>query len=216
MIINYQKALLVGGLMLGLSQFALAADEKKAAAAGAEKKAAPELMMGADTMMLANACAGCHGAKGASAGPGIPSIGGLSKDYFVETMKGYKSGATPSTIMTRIAKGYEDSEFEQMGDYFSKEKFVAATGQKVDDAAAGKGEKLHKKYCEKCHEEGGTVDADGTGVLKGQWKPYLSAQMTAFMAGDREMGKKMSKKLKKLHKAEGDDGLKAVIEYYAK
>ena len=36
------------------------------------------------------------------------------------------------------------------------------------------------------------------------------------MAGDREMGKKMSKKMKKLHKAEGDDGLKAVIEYYAK
>ncbi len=207
MIINYQKALLVGGLMLGLSQFALAAEEKKAK---------PELMTGASTTMLANACAGCHGENGASTGPGIPSIGGLSKDYFVESMKNYKSGATPNTIMTRIAKGYEDSEFEQMGDHFSKQKFVAATGQTVDAAAAGKGKKLHKKYCEKCHEEGGAIDADGTGVLKGQWKPYLSAQIAAFMAGDREMGKKMAKKLKKLHKAEGDDGLKAVIEYYAK
>jgi sulfide dehydrogenase cytochrome subunit len=206
-IINYQKALLVGGLMLGLSQFALAADEKKAK---------PELMTGASTTMLANACAGCHGANGASNGPGIPSIGGLSQDYFVETMKGYQAGTTPGTIMQRIAKGYSEAEFEQMGKHFSAQKFVAAKGQTVDDKKAGKGEKLHAKYCEKCHEEGGTVDADGTGVLKGQWKPYLGAQITAFMAGEREMGKKMSKKMKKLHKAEGDDGLKALIEYYAK
>lgn len=206
MIINYQKALLVGGLMLGLSQFALAAEEKKAK---------PELMTGASATMISNACAGCHGTNGASTGPATPSIGGLSKDYIVESMQAYKEGKTPSTIMTRIAKGYSDAEFEQMGDHFSKQKFVAGK-QKADDAAAGKGEKLHKKYCDKCHEEGGTVDADGNGVLKGQWKPYLNAQLKAFMAGDREMGKKMSKKMKALHKAEGDDGLKAVVEYYAK
>lgn len=211
MIINYQKALLVGGLMLGLSQFALAAGQ----AAAAEKKAKPELMTGASATMISNSCAGCHGTNGASTGPATPSIGGLSKDYIVESMLAYKEGKTPNTIMTRIAKGYSDEEIDQMGDHFSKQKFVGAA-QKVDDAAAGKGEKLHTKYCDKCHEEGGTVDADGTGVLKGQWKPYLHAQMKAFMAGDREMGKKMSKKMKALHKAEGDDGLKAVVEYYAK
>lgn len=213
MIINYQKALLVGGLMLGLSQFALAAGQ---AAAAETKKAKPELMTGASATMISNSCAGCHGTNGASTGPATPSIGGLSKDYIVESMQNYKEGKTPNTIMTRIAKGYSDAEFEQMGDHFSKQKFVAAKGQTADAAAAGKGEKLHEKYCGKCHEEGGSVDADGTGVLKGQWKPYLDAQMTAFMAGDRDMGKKMAKKMKALHKAEGDDGLKAVIEYYSK
>lgn len=206
----HQKALLIGSLALGLSQFALAE----------EKKEGPELMTGASTEMISGACAGCHGQKGASKGPGIPSIGGMSETYIVDTMEGYKSGDIPATIMGRIAKGYSSEEFKQMGEYFSEQKFVAATGQESDSELAKKGAKLHDKYCEKCHSEAGTLADDDSGILTGQWKPYLEAQLAAFMVkkkdGGRKAPKKMAKKMKKLHKKAGDKGLKALIEFYSK
>ncbi len=181
----------------------------------AEKKK-PELLTGASTIMLANTCAGCHGPNGVSMGPSIPTLAGLSSAYFVETMEGYKNGDIPSTIMGRLAKGYTTEEFTQMGEYFAKQKYVAATGQKVDAAKAEEGAKLHEKYCEKCHSENGTLADDDAGFLQGQWKSYLAAQLMDFQNKDRKAPKKMAKKLKKLHKKHGPAGIEALLEYYSK
>ncbi len=162
-------------------------------------------------------CAGCHGVDGQSMGPGIPSLAGMSKPVMVETMKGFKSGEIPATIMGRIAKGYSDEEIELMGDFFANKPFKPAV-QASDAKLAAKGAKLHDKYCEKCHSDGGSVEAaveDEVGVLAGQWKPYLQYSMADFAAGDRPMPKKMKKKLSKLMEKEGDAGLKALLEFYA-
>ena len=180
------------------------------------KKKKPELLSGASTMMLVNTCEGCHGGKGVSHGPSIPTIAGLSSTYFVETMEGYKTGDVPSTIMGRLAKGYTSEEFAQMAEYFAKQEYVGAKGQKVDEAKAQKGAKLHDKYCEKCHSEAGTLAEDDAGFLQGQWKPYLAAQMMDYQNKDRKATKKMKKKLKKLHKKHGPAGIEALIEYYSK
>jgi sulfide dehydrogenase cytochrome subunit len=200
------KALLIAGLAFGVSQFAVAEDKKK------EK---PELLTGASTTMIADTCAGCHGTDGSSKGPATPTIAGLSPDYIVEVMEGFKSGEIPSTIMGRIAKGYSTDEFKQMAEFFSKKTFTAASGQESDEAMAKKGAKLHDKYCEKCHAEGGTSAEDDAGILAGQWKPYLTWALADFHSGAREMPKKMKKKMKKLMKKEGDDGIKALIEFYS-
>ena len=53
--------------------------------------------------MLANTCAGCHGPKGNSFGPAIPSIAGNAATYLADRMKAYKNGEHPATIMTNIA-----------------------------------------------------------------------------------------------------------------
>lgn len=195
----------VAGLAIVLSQTTFAA-----------KKAKPKTMSGADAVMIANTCAGCHGTYGASTGPSIPTLGGMSSTYLVETMEGYKSGDIPSTIMGRLAKGYTTEEFELMGEYFAKQKYVEAKGQKADEAKAKKGAKLHDKYCEKCHSEAGTVADDDAGFLKGQWKPYLAAQMMDYHNKDRKATKKMKKKMKKLFKKEGSAGVEALIEFYSK
>lgn len=180
-------------------------------AQAADKK---PLLSGASTDMLANPCAGCHGTAGTSAGPSIPTLSGMSSLYVVDMMEGYKSGEIPSTIMGRLAKGYTSEEFKQMGDYFAKQEYVGVT-QKTDAALAAKGAKLHDKYCEKCHSEGGTLADDDSGFLKGQWKAYLAAQLMDFQSKDREATKKMNKKMKKLNKDHGADGIKALVEYYS-
>lgn len=199
---NNLKKTLIGALVLGASSAAFAADEKP-------------LMSGASASMLANTCAGCHGTNGASAGPATPSIGGISAVYFEEIMQGFKNDEIPTTIMGRIAKGYSDEEIKALGDYFSKQPFTRAK-QPFDEALAKKGAKLHDKYCEKCHADGGASKEDDSGILLGQLTPYLNYALTDFKAGDREMAKKMKKKVTRLIKKEGDAGFEALLNFYAR
>lgn len=70
------------------------------------------------TQVLASTCNSCHGPAGKSLGA-TPSIGGLDKGYFVQTMKDFASGARSGSIMQRHAKGYTDAEIEAMGAYFA-------------------------------------------------------------------------------------------------
>ncbi|WP_177417944.1 c-type cytochrome [endosymbiont of Lamellibrachia barhami] len=194
------KKALIGALALSASTLAFAADKP--------------LMMGASAKMMSDTCAGCHGTNGASVGPAIPSIGGLSTEYFVEIMQGYKSGEIISTIMGRIAKGYTDEEFTAMAGFYGKKPFVAAN-QKFDAAKAKKGAKLHDKYCEKCHADGGTDAEDDSGVLAGQLVPYLKWTLADYRAGDRPISKKMKKKLNKMLKAKGDGSIDDLMHFYA-
>lgn len=194
------KAVVVAGLAVSANA-ALAADD-------------PKGMTGASANMLANTCAGCHGTNGASQGPASPTIAGLSSDYFVETMQGFASGEIPSTIMGRIAKGYSDDELTAMAKYFKGQAFVKAK-QDFDQGMADKGAKLHDRYCEKCHADGGTSAEDDAGVLAGQWTPYVNWQLANFKAGDREAPKKMKKQMEKMLEKEGSDGVMALLNFYA-
>ena len=163
--------------------------------------------------MLANTCAGCHGTNGASVGPASPTIAAISRDYFIESMQAYQSGERPSTIMQRIAKGYTEAEIELMADYFSQQSFVRHA-QKHDTKQADFGRRLHKKYCEKCHEDGGRSAEDDAGILAGQWSPYVRYTLEDFFNGSRPMEKKMKKKMNKLKKAKGDEGVEQLIHFY--
>ncbi len=171
-------------------------------------------MTGADSTMLANTCAGCHGTDGASVGPSLPSLAGMSAVYLTDQMNYYKSGETKGTIMNRIAEGYSEEDIAAIANYFAVQKQHRGK-QSFDSAKASKGEKLHDKYCEKCHSEGGTLAEDDAGILAGQWMPYLHNTMADFREGDRGVPKKMKKKIKKLVKKEGDAGLDAIFNYYA-
>ena len=200
-----RHVLLMAGLAMGLAI--------TSAQAGSDKKK-PELISGAPGELLAAQCNGCHGPNGASGGPATPTIAGQSKELLVEMMKGFASGEIPSTIMGRIAKGYSDDDVMRLADFYSRQKWVPAK-QKFDAAAAKKGAKLHEKYCEKCHEDGGRKADEDIAILAGQWKHYLHFTMADFMSGKREMTKKMKKRVEKLVKSKGKEGLNAVLEYYA-
>ena len=203
------QTLLIGAMAFGISASANAADKKK-------------LLEGAGVAMLSDTCAGCHGTDGASSGPASPNISGLSVDYFIETMQGFQDGSIPSTIMTRIAKGYTEAEIKAMAAHFGKMKFVKAKGQKFDVALAKEGKKVHDKYCEKCHADGGSNKDDDSGVLAGQWTPYLAWTMADYInfvkggEGDkREPTKKMKKKVQQMLDKKGDAAMPALLNYYA-
>ena len=168
----------------------------------------------ASALDLANSCAGCHGTDGSSVGPATPSLAGMSAEYFEEAMESYKDPeGRYSTIMSRIAKGYTEEEIKLMSGYFAKQKMIPAD-QKFDATQAKAGAKLHKKYCEKCHEDGGRSAEDDAGVLAGQWMEYLHFSMEDFTSGKRDMPKKMKKKVQKLEKDKGAAGMTQLMHFY--
>lgn len=79
-------------------------------------KAAP--ITAAAAANMGNNCFTCHGPDGRSPGS-IPSIHGTSADALVKSMQDFKSGARPSTVMGRQAKGYSDAEIAAIAKYIS-------------------------------------------------------------------------------------------------
>ena len=72
---------------------------------------------------LAATSAACHGTQGrAIEGAAVPGLAGLSAGYLVEQMKAFKSGARQATVMQQIAKGYSDSQIDQMAAFFAAQK----------------------------------------------------------------------------------------------
>ncbi len=160
--------------------------------------------------MLSNACGGCHGTYGGSAGLTMPSLANQSKKAIVEAMKKFKSGERPSTVMGRLAKGYSDADFEAMGEFFSKQK-LHATDQALDKKKVEKGGLLAEKHCQRCHLEDGKEGKDDSPVMASQWLPYLHMQMDEYVSGKRKMPEKMAEKVKPLSKEELD----ALLQFYA-
>lgn len=70
---------------------------------------------------LAASCAMCHGTAGHSVG-GNAVLAGTPKADLMRKMKEFQSGARPATAMHQIAKGYTDSELEQIAAYFAAQK----------------------------------------------------------------------------------------------
>ena len=181
---------------------------------GAAIAAGPAMAADNKAEMMANTCAGCHGTDGSSRGPVTPTIASLSPDYFIFSMKDFKSGKRPSTVMARIAKGYSDADIEAMADYFETKPFVR-TIQTVDAATIKNGKELAKKYCSSCHEEEGKV-GEGVGVLAGQWLPYLQMALADFLGGSREMEKRQKQKFDKLIAEQGGvEAFQPILHYYA-
>lgn len=66
-------------------------------------------------------CFNCHGTEG-RVNSAIPTIAGRDRAYLETTLKAFKAGSKPATIMHQLAKGYTDEEIAVLADYFSRQK----------------------------------------------------------------------------------------------
>lgn len=71
---------------------------------------------------LAASCTGCHGTNGATQGNALPPLAGQPKDQLLQSLKDFKAGKRPATIMTQLAKGYTDEQLEILAAYFAAQK----------------------------------------------------------------------------------------------
>ena len=75
---------------------------------------------------LAASCFSCHGAAGVSATASLPPLAGQSKDALMTSLRAYKDGTRPATIMHQLAKGYTDAQLELIAGYYAAQKKVGA------------------------------------------------------------------------------------------
>ena len=68
---------------------------------------------------LASTCFTCHGTDGRSVGGVPPSLAGRDKGELLQTMKDFKAGKRPATLMHQQAKGYTDQQLEAIAGYFA-------------------------------------------------------------------------------------------------
>jgi len=73
----------------------------------------------ASAAVLASTCFSCHGAGGKSAGA-MPSINGKPAKLIELNMKAFRDGKRQSTVMQRIAKGFNDAEIKALSEYLAK------------------------------------------------------------------------------------------------
>jgi len=181
-----------------------------ALAAGALAFSATAFAAPPSAEMLANACAGCHGTNGGSAGDTMPSLASQSESSIVEAMLKFKSGERSSTVMGRLAKGYSDEQIKALAGFFAKQK-LHVTQQVTDKAKVAQATKIQEKSCGRCHLDEGKDGKDDTPVMASQWLPYLQIQMDLYTSGHRKMPDKMAEKVNELSKQDLD----ALMHFYA-
>lgn len=174
-----------------------------------------------DFVELVQSCEKCHGKDGNSTTPVVPIIAGFSYEGFLNTMDVFREDdriaaefhrpGEPETVMNEIAKGLSDEEVHNLADYFSKRPFQPAR-QTVNAELARRGEVIHKKSCEKCHNDNGAHPVDDAAILAGQWTPYLRRQFENFLSGKRLVPRTMLRRIKKL----SEQDIEALLHFYAR
>ncbi|MBL4659733.1 MAG: hypothetical protein JKY19_05210, partial [Alcanivoracaceae bacterium] len=129
-------------------------------------------------------CNDCHGQDGLSTESDIPILAGQSYLVLEDALlayaanervckeSDYRHGDTsrPATTMCKIAAGLGEDDIEALSEHYEGLSFIGVK-QDFDSVLVKKGTAIHKRHCEKCHSEGGSIADDDAGLLAGQWTP---------------------------------------------
>jgi len=168
-------------------------------------------------------CAECHGKGGVNPDPGLPIIGGQSANYLADALADYRADQRPcpeedakstdeakrsAAEMCRIAKTLSEKEIAKLSEELASVPFARAK-KCTNPEKVEAGRKLHEMYCRRCHDAEGT--ADSSALLEGQNAQYLEGALKKIEEGERNIPRKMRKKLGEL----SPEHRKALLEYYA-
>ncbi|MCG6867820.1 MAG: c-type cytochrome [Gammaproteobacteria bacterium] len=163
--------------------------------------------------MVSNTCAGCHNTNGESVGE-APVIAGLPETYLKQAMTSYKDGTRYSTVMGRIAKGYDAKQFELMAKFFAAKPWKSVE-QETDPAKVKKGQALHNSLgCMGCHGVNGVSPIPTTPRLAGQYADYLYLQLTDYADPEKPIPPAAGV-MRSALKGKSSEDLEALAQFYA-
>ena len=164
-------------------------------------------------------CGVCHGEKGVSTKPSIPSIGGFSESAILDLLTTYENDLRKArrvtlddgteTDMIEVLDAFSQTELEEFALYYSQTTWTPIP-QDFDRQLAAEGARLHKVKCNKCHINGGSIPESDHALMAGQWREYLEGEFKNFDDGSRRMSSKMQQKYETL----SAKGKQAIIEFY--
>jgi cytochrome c553 len=152
------------------------------------------------------ACAGCHGNAGVSAGLPGPTLAGQSEAYLIETLKDYKTGKRNNAMMKAMVASVSDGDIADIAGYYA--------GLKCDVALKPEQAAVHAagvSVCTSCHGANGISGDHAAPNLAGQSKDYLVAALKSYASRTRSHAV-MSVLIKGTSEAE----MEKIAAYYAR
>jgi cytochrome c553 len=149
---------------------------------------------------LSASCGQCHGARGISHDPLVPSLAGQEPVYLVNAIKAYRSQERQHEDMMT---DQSDGEIEDIAAFYAVQKAESAGGQMIQaqELAA---------TCERCHGPSVGTSKMVVPSLKGQNRDYLVRVMKAYRGDGR--GSSMMHKMSANY---SDEMIEAIATYYA-
>jgi cytochrome c553 len=144
---------------------------------------------------IAQACLSCHGAHGeGSPAAGNPRLAGQSASYLLKQLRDYVSGSRSNSVMSAIAKAYNDQQQVDVATYYaSLTKPYNATVALSDKRLIERGRLLARagdeskqvQACANCHGPDGSGEAPVAPYLAGQSGNYLVSAINEWKSGAR-------------------------------
>lgn len=149
---------------------------------------------------LTAVCGGCHGARGVSLDPMVPSLAGQEPVYLVNSIKAYRDDERSHEDMVAETS---DAEIENIAAFYS----IQTAG-----SAAEPGEQAEQVIakCQRCHGSTAGESSMIVPALNGQNRDYLLRVMKQYRDGER--GNSMMHKMSSGYR---DRLLEEIAAYYA-
>lgn len=130
-------------------------------------------------------CLTCHGLKGQSDAPDVPSLGGQPSPYVLIQLYMFREKLRVSEIMNEMTKGLSDADLQKFADTIARLPPPPPTTEGDDAGKMERGRALAGQHrCNFCHQAN-LAGADSVPRLAGQREDYLVKALREYKSGER-------------------------------
>ena len=150
------------------------------------------LLCALDRPLLANTfaervapCLACHGEKGQSTLPEVPSLGAQTSPYVLIQLYLFREKLRRFDVMNEAVKGFTDDDLRTFADTISRLVAPPPTSDTTDPARMVRGQALVRQYrCNVCHNPD-LAGRDAVPRIAGQREDFLVKTMREYKANIR-------------------------------
>jgi cytochrome c553 len=131
------------------------------------------------------ACLACHGDKGTSQTPDVPSLGGQPAGYLLIQLYVFREKLRPVPVMNEQTSGFSDDDLRRYSDFIAKLPPPQPDNETADPALMARGKALVAQHrCGSCHAPD-LAGQDQLPRLAGQREDYLVKSLRAYKSNER-------------------------------
>ncbi len=150
------------------------------------------------------ACAGCHGDKGVSTNPSIPSLAGQDAEYLASALREYKGGSRADETMTGLAASLDESSAKNLAAFYANLPPQPTNVRKPLTTAEW------AQRCDRCHGVSGNSTDPRLPALASQRVDYLDKVLHAYRTGERK-----SPQMAAMSEGLTEEDVENLADYYA-
>lgn len=130
-------------------------------------------------------CLACHGERGQSQVPEVPSLGAQTEPYLLIQLYMFREKLRRHEIMNEAVKGFTDDDLRTFADVLAKLPPPAPAGEPTDPARMARGQALVRQYrCNICHN-GDLAGRDAVPRIAGQREDFLVKTLREYKSSQR-------------------------------